>query len=327
MEENTVGSSIEQASPKTLDHIIAQPYLQESLKIYVSAYWNERAVGRISCLPPILLCSPPSGGKTTVAQCIHNELANSKLIETIGESLNRLPELYDICLEADSETTVFVDECQGMGAAPIHIWLKILSEGKLSIPKGTSARKNYTIPVAQGITFIFATTHEYCLSSALRSRLRVFRLEEYTEQGLFEILQQRATSLKWKVGTEECLRYIAQRSKSMPRLALSYLQASYNVCRSESRDWITFDDVKKTFYLSQTDNPLGLDKLDVQYLKTLREESPTKLNILAARIGMPARTLQEVVEPFLLKIGFIKKNADRLITESGREFIDQLSQG
>jgi len=318
----SMGNSIQQATPQTLDHIIGQPLLVENLKVYISAYWNDRAEGRTSSLPPILLCSPPSGGKTTVANCIHNELANSKLIETIGESLNQLTEIYDICMEAD-DTTVFVDEFQGMGSAAMHLWLKILSEGKLSISKGKSGRKTYTIPVAKGITFIFATTHEYCISSALRSRLRTFRFDEYSEQGILQILQQRASSLKWEVSNEECLSYIAQRSKFMPRLALANLQNSYNVCRSVNREVITIDDIKKAFRLSQSDNPLGLDKLDMQYLTILHDNCTSKLNVIASRIGIPTRTVQEVIEPFLLKNGLIdKRNSDRLLTECGRNFVE-----
>ncbi len=317
-----IGTDVNQACPKTLDHIIAQPLLQENLKIFVSAYWNERAVGRISGLPPILLSSAPSGGKTTVGLCLHNELANTRLVETIGESLNNLAELYDICLQADDDTTIFVDECQGVGASAAHVWLKILSEGILCLPKGKCAR-NYSIPMPKGTTYIFATTHEFCLSSALRSRFKVFRFDEYTEDGLFEILKQRSVSLRWEIESEECLRYIAQRSKFMPRLALSNLQASYNVCRSDNREVITLDDVIKSFRLSQTDNELGLDALDMKYLRILSESSPAQLNVIASKIGLPARTIQEVVEPYLLKQGlFDKINSNRVITDTGNIYIE-----
>ena len=321
MKIDVIGTDISQVSPKTLDHIIGQPILTESLKVTISAYWNERSAGRDIALSPILLCSPPSGGKTTVASCIHNELAKSKFVETIGESLNHLPDLYASLMDADEDTTIFVDECQGMGASAAHVLLKILSEGKLCLPKAKSASKYHTIPVAKGITYIFATTHEFCLSSALRSRMRTYRFDEYTSKTIFEILKQRATSLKWQVESDQCLHYIAQRSKLMPRLALSNLQASYNVCRGDNREVIELNDVQRAFWLSQTDNEMGLDKLDISYLEILLSHSPAKLNVIASKLGLPNRTIQEVVEPYLIKQGLIDKKPDRCITEQGKIFL------
>ena len=321
MTSEVIGTDVSQVSPKTLDHIIGQPILTESLKVVISAYWNERSAGRDIALSPILLCSPPSGGKTTVAMCIHNELANGKFVETIGESLNHLPDLYASLMDSDEDTTIFVDECQGIGSSATHVLLKVLSEGKLCLPKGKSASKYHTIPIAKGITYIFATTHEFCLSSALRSRMRTYRFDEYTSQTIYEILKQRFISLKWQIESDDCLLYIAQRSKLMPRLALSNLQASYNVCRGDNREIIKLRDVKKAFWLSQTDNELGLDKLDMSYLGILFSHSPAKLNVIASKLGLPNRTIQEVVEPYLIKQGLIDKRPDRYITEQGKLFL------
>jgi len=323
MAGTNIVTDIQTVQPHTLDHIIAQRQVVSSLKLAISAYWNNRADGRTTSLRPILLCSPPAGGKTTIARCIHNELANSKFVETIGESLNNFKEFCAIILNADDDTTIFCDEAQGCNAQIQHYWLTVLSERKLAIPRNGSSSKTHSIPVAKGTVFLFATTHEFTLQSALRSRLQTFRLEDYTEEGIFHILKQRVTGIKWQVESDECLQYISQRSKASPRLALGYLQTCYDVTRSDSRDVITLGDVEQAFDILQICS-LGLDKLERTYLAILAESSPTKLHILAAKMGLPKRTLQEVIEPYLLKINLIdKKNADRVITDSGQRHLDQ----
>jgi Holliday junction DNA helicase RuvB len=151
------------------------------------------------------------------------------------------------------------------------------------------------------------------------------RFDYYRVEDLAEILRQRATQIGWKWESPEIFTVIAQRSKQTPRLAIRHLETCYQVTRSQGAETMTMDYVRKAFELSEIDD-FGLDHLERSYLKLLADENSLRLNVLSARLGLPSRTVQEIVEAYLVQEGLIDKQGGlRVITEKGQNHLSKSS--
>ena len=324
----TIGNDVNQIKINSLSKIQGQPDVVKVLQTNLEAFFNSRASAKPENMPsfgPVLLVGPSGTGKSLVSQALHLELANLNLIETNGESVSSVGEMAAILLSATNDTTIFLDEAQSINTKIQNILLIAISERKLYLPRGGSRKSSYSIPLAN-FTLILATTHEYQLQDALRNRMRIYcRFNYYSIEDLTDIVKQRANALGWKYESEEVLRTIALRSKQTPRIALNRnLQMAYNVSISHNNENITMADVEEAFNLLKIDE-LGLDTLERQYLKALSNGS-NKLNVLSSKTGLPAATISNVIEPFLLREGLIDKNgSNRLITDKGKEHISKIN--
>lgn len=322
MDEKVVGTDVNHVEITSLRHINGQPQVQQVLRLNIDAYFQNRANNPNSSFGPVLLVGPSGVGKTLTAKAIHCELANLNLIESNGEMFNNSIELMGALLTATDDTTIFIDECQALSTRAQHLLLTAVSERKLYVPRGISARSQKEIPLAN-FTLILASTHEYQLQDALRNRMRIYcRFDYYSIADLTNIIKQRADALGWKYESIEVLTEISKRAKQTPRLAINRnLQMAYNVATSHNRDTITMNDVQEAFQLLQIDE-LGLDTLERNYLKELAKHKTMKLNVLASKIGLPRQTIDSVIEPFLLRMELIEKQcSNRVITEKGKAHI------
>ena len=325
MAEHTIGTDIDQVEITSLNHIHGQPQVQELLKVSIDAHFQNKANNKNSSCGPFLLLGPSGVGKTLTARAIHAELANLKLIESNGEMLNNTVELMAALLTADENTTIFIDECQALSTRAQHILLTAISEKKLYVPRGVSAKSKREIPLANFV-LILASTHEFQLQDALRNRARVYcRFDYYRLDDLISIVKQRADALGWQYESTQVLTEIAKRAKQTPRLALNRnLQMAWNVCSSNDRSIITVDDVYEAFRLLNICS-LGLDSIERAYLKELYKHERMKLNVISSKIGLPRQTIASVIEPYLLRIELIHKlGSDRAITIKGREHIENI---
>jgi Holliday junction resolvasome RuvABC ATP-dependent DNA helicase subunit len=326
MNKDSVGADVNQVQIDSLAHIKGQPRVVDNLEVHLRAYFNIKSVSGNSGVSfgPVFLCGPSGTGKTLVAKAIHAELGNLRLIDTNGVTASSKRELCSILINADENTTVFLDEAQGMNAKAQHILLTALSERKLYVPAGTTSMCSCTLQLAN-FTTILATTHEYLLKSALRNRMRIYcRFDYYSVEDLVEIVRQRANALNWQYESDQALQIIARRAKKTPRLALHRnLQTCWNVTRSHNRSVITVEDVLEAFYHLQIDES-GLDQLDRSYLEILLQCGETPLGVLSSKLSLPTLTIQRIVEPYLLKEGYVTKDRHslRVITEKGREHIE-----
>lgn len=125
-----VGADVNQIKMTSLSQIIGQPQVTYTLAAHIQGYFNIRSTLGDSNIPfgPVMLCGPPGTGKTTVAKLLHNELGNLRFIETNGETINDKSELYSIIINADSNTTILIDEAQAIKAKTQHILLTAISE-------------------------------------------------------------------------------------------------------------------------------------------------------------------------------------------------------
>jgi holliday junction DNA helicase RuvB len=313
---------VNEVAPVLLERITGQPQVISLLTTRLAAYWNDRQAGKNPSFGPVIFAGPSGTGKTLVAHGLHHSLANLHLIEVIGDNLDDLDTLYSILMQADENTTIFIDECQGLGKAAQHILLKALAEQKLCIPKGKCGKSDYQIPLSRFVA-IFATTHEFCLQEALRNRMKVYcRFNYYSVDNLTGILKSKADSSNWKYQTPEIFSQIAARSKRTPRVAINHLENCYHVMRSQDTEVITIDHVRQAFELSEVDE-LGLDHLERSYLKLLAKSEGLKLNMISSKLGLPNHTIQMVVEPYLIQEELIdKQGSERIITEKGRQHLN-----
>jgi Holliday junction DNA helicase RuvB len=321
---NNCGNDVNQIKISSLSKIQGQADVVDLLQVSLESYFNSRSTAKPENMPsfgPVLLVGHSGTGKSLVAQALHSELGNLNLIESNGEMVSTTSELSSMLITADENTTVFIDECQALNSKVQHILLTAISERKLYVPRGTSKKTSYSVPLAN-FTLILASTHEYQLQDALRNRMRIYcRFNYYSIDDLTNIVKQRADSLGWKYENDEVLRTISIRAKSTPRLALNRnLQMAYNVSISHNNEMITLSDVEEAFKLLKIDE-LGLDTLERQYLRTLLNGS-NKLNVLSSKTGLPSATISNVIEPFLLREGLIDKDgSNRNITEKGKHHI------
>ena len=322
MAEKTIGTDVNQIEILSLSKIRGQKKVTDLLKVNLDAYFQSRQTGNAGTMGPALLCGPSGTGKSLVAKALHAELANLHLIETNGEMLSNSGELVSILIGATENTTIFIDECQGMNPRSQHILLTALSEKVIYVPRRTN-KKTQVIPL-ENFTLIMATTHEYYLQDALRNRMRIYcRFEHYGLTDLVGIIRQRSVALSWDVESEQVLIEIAKRSKKTPRIALNRnLQMCWNVTSSQGREVITMADVHEAFRLLNID-ALGLDELERNYLKILQQHGPTPLNVISSKLALPTQTIKNVLESYLLQEGLIQKNkcSHREITTFADEHI------
>ncbi len=325
--ENTVmsevGTDVNQFEITSLSKIRGQKKVTDLLKVNLDAYFQSRTTGYPGSFGPVLLCGYSGTGKSLIAKALHSELANLDLIETNGEMLSNSGELISLLLSATENTTLFIDETQGMNARSQHILLTALSEKVIYVPKRGSNKSKRVIPL-ENFTLILATTHEYYLQDALRNRMRIYaRFEHYCLEDLVEIIRQRTLALKWDIESEQVLIEIAKRSKKTPRIALNRnLQQCWNVCSAQGRSVITMNDVVEAFRLLQIDE-LGLDELERNYLRIL-QHGPAPLNVISSKLALPTQTIKTVLEPYLLQENLIQKNkcSHREITSLGKNHIE-----
>lgn len=202
-----------------------------------------------------------------------------------------------------------------------------LDQKRIVLAGGRSGRAPQSIPIAT-FTLLLASTDEWSLLAHLRDRMKlVLRFSFYEEEELETLLAQRSRALNWSVEEAVCP-LIAQRSRGTPRLALRLLQACRRVCRAEGSKTITFLHLERACSLEEIDG-LGLGPVEQRYLRILAE-GDSRLNVIASRLGLPARTVSNVVEPFLLRgpsgQGLIAKDDQgrRQLTALGREHLASL---
>ncbi len=140
MEEKTIGTDINQVEITSLSRIRGQQKVIDLLRVNLEAYFQSRTTGNTATFGPALLCGPSGTGKSLIAKALHAELANLNLIETNGEMLSNSTELVSILLSATPDTTIFIDECQGMNSRSQHILLTALSERVLYIPRQSRSK-------------------------------------------------------------------------------------------------------------------------------------------------------------------------------------------
>ncbi|CAM3506897.1 Holliday junction branch migration DNA helicase RuvB [Hydrogenibacillus schlegelii] len=298
--------------PRTFDEYVGQKRVKENLKVYIEAARRRREP-----LDHVLLYGPPGLGKTTLAGIIAAELG-VRLRVTTGPAIERAGDLAAILTNLEPGDVLFIDEIHRLARAAEEVLYAAMEDFRLDIVigKGPMARTlRLDLPP---FTLIGATTRAGLLSAPLRDRFGVIhRLDYYAPDELEEIVRRSAARLGIAVAPEAA-RAIAARARGTPRIANRLLRRVRDFAEVEGDGTITLAAAERALDRMEVDR-LGLDLVDRRYLTALMETyagGPAGLEAIAASIGEDARTLEDVVEPYLLMLGLIGRTPrGRIATE------------
>jgi Holliday junction DNA helicase RuvB len=302
---------VSDVKPTSLKHLVGQQSVIEQVNVALEAAFADNRK-----FDHALLVGPPGLGKSALASVIAQEMATG-FHEVLGQALASSADLNALLLTAKDKDVVHIDEAHELKREYQTALYLALDKQTIFITGGKTPQG---IPLAN-FTVLLSTTDEYCLLQPLRDRARLLlRLDFYTEQDLTTVLLQRTKALRWEVH-EEILPLIAKRSRGTPRLALRLLQACRRVCRAQGETTITAPHLKRACLLEQLDEQ-GCGPAEQKYLRALAD-GVSRLNVLASLLGLPSRTVSQVIEPFLIRAGLVIKDdtGRRQLTAQGREHL------
>jgi len=289
--------------PQQLADIVGQDRVRENLQIIIDA-----AKGRSEPIDHVLFHGPPGLGKTSLAHVIANEMG-SKIQVTAGPSIERAGDLAAILTHMKQGDILFIDEVHRLGRAVEEILYPAMEDFKLDIVIGKGpAAKNVRLNLPR-FTVIGATTRLALLAGPLRDRFGAsFRMEFYDQPSMEFILRRAAGMLS--VGFKETgLSEIARRSRGTPRIGLRLLRRVRDYAETRADGVITRDVARSALALMEIDD-LGLDEIDRIIIRTIIEMfdgGPVGLNTIGAAISEDSSTIEDVYEPYLMQLGFLKR--------------------
>jgi Holliday junction DNA helicase RuvB len=291
--------------PKSLAEVIGQDQLRENLSILIKA-----AGQRSEALDHVLFYGPPGLGKTTFAHVLANEMGvNIKV--TSGPAIERPGDLAAILTNLRGCDILFIDEIHRLGKVVEEVLYPAMEDFALDIiiGKGPSARSvRLKLPK---FTLIGATTRLALLSSPLRARFgATYRVDYYDRDSLKRIIE-RASKMMSIDAENEGVEEIARRARGTPRVALRLLRRVRDFAEVRAGGRLTKNTALEALELLSIDS-LGLDEIDRMVLMTIIQKyngGPVGLSTIAASISEEPDTIMDVVEPYLLQLGFLGRTA------------------
>jgi Holliday junction DNA helicase RuvB len=308
------------AEPDSIYQMIGQTQVRNQVITAVDA--AQQPGGRLDS--PILCVGPGGCGKTKTARCIANMLgADFRVV--LAQALKTTGDVAACFLEQKAGSVLLLEEASGLNDAVQLAMYMAIDSKKVYVPGRNRS------PVAldlEPFTLLLNTTHEFTLNDSLRQRCRmILRFQHFSEDELRLIAKQRAAALEWQVGDDVFIE-AAKRGRGTPRLVLRLLNACQRTARSLGAQAITMDHFRKTC-LQEAVDCRGLDVNEQRYMQILLE-GPQRVNVIASKMALPRKTVQDVIEgDYLLRSSLVTKQEDsrRVLTPEGLRHARLLASG
>jgi Holliday junction DNA helicase RuvB len=300
--------------PRMLREVIGQKSVVQRLSIVLNACKKLKEP-----LSHILFDGPPGLGKTTFATVLPNELGTT-IQMTSGPALTKPGDMLPFLTNAGDGSILFIDEIHRMPRVVEEFIYPAMEDFRVDIVLGDGINARTISMPLKRFTLIGATTRSGMLSSPMRDRFKMHEhLDFYTVEELAQIITINAGKLRTKLTPEAALE-LASRSRGTPRIANARLWWARNFATSEADGEITLDIARAALAMAEVDGE-GLDKQDRRYLETLIDVfggGPTGVEALAATMNVPADTLSDEIEPYLLRGQMIVRSPrGRIVTARG----------
>jgi Holliday junction DNA helicase RuvB len=289
--------------PLRLNDFIGQKDIKKQVGIYIKA-----ALGRKENLDHVLLYGPPGLGKTTLASIISNELGVG-FKSTSAPAIERPGDLAALLSSLNFREVLFIDEIHRLKPILEEILYPALEDFTLDIIIGQGPGAKSLKISLKPFTLIGATTRAGLLSAPLRARFGITqRIDFYKKNEIFDIVKRSSRILNVKINDGGALT-IAERSRGTPRVANRILRRLRDIAEVEGDGRIDGSIAKKGLEMLNLDD-LGLDNMDRRLVKTIisnYDGGPVGLDTIAVSLGEDRETIEDIYEPYLIQIGFIKR--------------------